>query len=58
MSLNRNCDGLTEINWPNAADIGSEYNTSTGIVNLELIKLQHKIYESTGLMMGVIEEMV
>jgi hypothetical protein len=58
MSLNRNWDGLTEINCPKDTDIGSEYKTSTGIVSLLLTKLQHKIYESTGEIIGVIELIV
>ena len=56
MSLNRNWLGLILIKFPKETEMGTEYNTSVGTVNLELMRLQHKIYESTGLIVGVIVE--
>ena len=58
MSLNKNWDGDTLINCPKDTEMGNEYRTSTGIVNLLFIRLQHNKYESTGLIIGVMLDII
>ena len=58
MSTIKNCDGETFISCPKDAFSGRENSTSVGLVNFEEMRLQQIIYESTGEIMGVIEETV